>query len=537
MEKTDEVADVAVEVTNEPTSPVAPLTTEQALESVSEAVLTEATKDTPAPQSVLTTPTSAASSSTASGSTAFAPTPVVAETPKKHVSSLVHPTPSPMSTAKTGAATISVDRARDEISRWLQAGNKLSHVDNETLHVLLKDHDNMKDKVGKLKGLLGRSAKAQREAKVDLDATQKRLDQTLRENDRLNKKIDKLANRPTHMELLADFETNFDRAMLAVGQSGGQESGASSAHVHVEQAAPVVETLLLQELTESKQRIERLEGLNTALSHRSNQLEADAKERKRDRDGLKSKVSHLELEKRMAVMEAEHATRAMQEKAASLAEMQMEIDMVTRASVSANARAAHGEKIIKTVKTDRQHVLQLESQVEALQEWALASAEAKTLAQERVRLLENQLMYLKQETVASSIGGGDVSSSERILFSKSASLVVGAGDVGTKVITLDAEHLQALKRSERVVLRWQFELKSDDYGIVFSVLKGVCDTPAKQKIADYLIQNRKVTGGAAGETENAFAIQNAATVLWSNVKSWVRPKTVKYRLEAVVMED
>jgi hypothetical protein len=480
--------------------------------------------------------------------------PLAKEKPKNDVTpapaaapSPVHvpaPTPAPTATFSSLSAssppkssgTISAEYALNEVGRWIKAGNKLSHVDNETLQVILKEHEALKDKTGKLKSLLGRSAKAQRENKIDLDVTVKRLDVALREIDKLNKKIDKLANRPTHMELLADFETNFDRAMLSVGQTGGQDTASvtqpASSSLELESSGAVVDTLLMQELAESKQRIEKLEGLNSALGQRSTQLENEAKERKRERDDLANKVSHLELEKRMAVMEAEHATKAMQEKAASLAEMQMEIDLVTRASRSANMRAAQGEEMAKTVKTDRQHVLQLESQVEALQEWALASAEAKTLAQERVRLLESQLQYLKQETLSSSATPG-----ERILFTKSASIVVGAGDIGVRVLQLDEDQLKGLKRSDRVVLRWQFDMKSEDLDIRFSVLKGACDTVAKRKNADYLIQDRAVKGGAGGETENAFAVQNASTLLWSNVKSWIKPKTIRYNLEVVVVND
>jgi len=428
-------------------------------------------------------------------------------------------------------ASMSVDQAHEELDQWIKK-DKLSKVDTDTLKLLLKDYDSLKEKVGKLKSLLGRSAKAQREAKVDLEATQKRLDQALREIERLNKKIDKLANRPTHMELLADFETNFDRAILSMGQAGGQDTAPPPQVTPAEQETQIMDGLLMQELAESKQRIEKLENLNNALMHRSSQLESDAKERKHERDELANKISRLELEKRMAVMEAEHANKAMEEKAASLAEMQMEIELVTKASVNANARAAHGEELAKTVKTDKQHVQQLEAQVHALQEWARAAAEAKTLAQERVRLLENQLRAMMQTGERNK---GDLH--ERVLWTKTGSLVVGAGDVAVRVIPFGDEYVAQVKLSDRVVLRWKFDLTTDDVNIDFSILKGACDTPEKRKQADYVIKHREVKGGAAGDTENAFAVQNACTFLWSNVKSWIRPKTVKYEVQAVVIPD
>jgi hypothetical protein len=240
----------------------------------------------------------------------------------------------------------------------------------------------------------------------------------------------------------------------------------------------------------------------------------------------------------MAVMEAEHATRAMQEKAASLAEMQLEIDLVTKASHQANVRASQGEELIKHVKTDKKHVQELEIKVQALQEWALASSEAKTLAQERVRLLEAQMRSLQHSAAVGGAEGSNLDSmQERVLWSGNGSLVVGAGDVGIRVVALDKEHIAQVKLSDRVILRWQFDLTTTDCTIEFSILKGACETMASQAKADYLVQNRMVNGGAAGDVENAFAIQNACTLLWSNQKSWIRPRTVKYTVTAIVVTD
>lgn len=46
-----------------------------------------------------------------------------------------------------------------------------------------------------------------------------------------------------------------------------------------------------------------------------------------------------------------------------------------------------------------------------------------------------------------------------------------------------------------------------------------------------------VTGGAGGETEAAFAVQNSCTLLWSNEKSWVRPRTIKYFVDILAVKD
>jgi len=487
--------------------------------------------------------------------------------------------PTPPSSANAASATAttaqpsssssssSVEEARARIGGWIDK-NSGAEIALD-VRVLLKDYDSLKEKAGKLKSLLGRSAKAQREAKVEVEVTRKRLDAALREIDRLNTKVDKLANRPTHMELLADFETNFDRALLSVGhhQAGGEDTapppsspppagmaaaggGSGGDFRQNREDDDAVDNLLMQELNDSKRRVEKLESLNAALLQRSAQLENESKQHRRERDELASKASRLELEKRMAVMEAEHATKAMEEKAASLKEMQMEIDMVTRASMTANARAAQGEELMKSVKTDKQHVQQLESKVQALQEWALASSEAKNLAQERVRFLESQLRAVQQHqhqqgrrgsANTKTDGSSELGESqeERVLFVQKASMVVGAGDVAARVFSLDEDAAKSVKLSERVVLRWQFDLLQEDATIQFSMLKGSCESPDKRRASDagapFIIKDRTVTGGAAGETENSFEVGNRCTLVWSNGSAWVRPKTVKYVVEAVAV--
>jgi len=207
--------------------------------------------------------------------------------------------------------------------------------------------------------------------------------------------------------------------------------------------------------------------------------------------------------------------------------MQMEIDLVTKASAKANQRAAKGEEIANSLKTDRQRVQELEAQVQALQEWALASAESKRLMQERCTLLENKLKQSHGRPAEDDMG-------EKLLFKKSDSLVIGAGDVGVAVIELG--HHAASVDTRFVVLRWKFDFSPSDLTIDFNVLKGKCETSASQTRADYLIKDRVITGGAGGESEGAFNVDGACTILWSNTKSWVRPRTVKYSVEVISLK-
>jgi hypothetical protein len=325
-----------------------------------------------------------------------------------------------------------------------------------------------------------------------------------------------------------DFETNFDKALLSVGQTGGQETSATPAAAPQMDQDSALDTMLMQELGEAKTRIEKLESMNSGTLSRCKQMESSINSVQKERDEAFQTNSRLQMELRMAKMEAEHATRAMQDKAASLEEMQMEIDLVTKASAKANMRAAKGQEAANSLKTDKERVQQLESQVQALKEWALASAESKRLIQERYKILENKLKLTqgRQEQ--------DEESAEKLLFKKAGSMVVGAGDVGFAVIEL-GEHA-AMVDSRFVIMRWKCDSSPSELTVGFNILKGKCDTRTLQKKADFLVKDRIITGGAAGEQEGAFNIDNSCTILWSNLKSWVRPRAVKYTVEIVALK-
>lgn len=104
--------------------------------------------------------------------------------------------------ASTPKASYSLEDANEEVAKLIKS-RKLLASDIPAVKAILKEHASLKEKVDKLKSLLGRSAKAQRETKVEFDATHKRLSQALREIDRLNQKLDKLQSRPTHRKYMA----------------------------------------------------------------------------------------------------------------------------------------------------------------------------------------------------------------------------------------------------------------------------------------------------------------------------------------------
>jgi len=314
---------------------------------------------------------------------------------------------------------------------------------------------------------------------------------------------------------------------------GGDTSGGAAPDSG---GANVESSLLLTELSDAKARIDKLESLNAALLARASKLEKTNESFADEREKAAAKMTNLQLELRMAKMEAEHAARSARDRESSLAEMQLEIDLVTKSAMDANVRAAVGEEAAKTVQTDKEYVKELEIKVTALQEWALAAAEAKRVAQERAARLEEKIRDLTEVDEDGGLSGGKLGSTsagnERRLWSQHSSLVVGAGLVGSRVHVLgDA----ILEPNESVVLRWKFDLTPTDTDIVFSILKGRWEQVKKSsqlKSADAIIRDRTVLGGAAGEATGAFAVKNACTLVWSNEKSWVRPKTVKYTVEA-----
>ncbi|VEU37718.1 unnamed protein product [Pseudo-nitzschia multistriata] len=438
------------------------------------------------------------------------------------------PTSKPKSNVSKSGTTL--DDANEELSQLIISG-KIKSDDVRCLKASLKEHVSLKEKVEKLKSLLGRSAKAQREAKVDSETAQKRLGQAMKEIERLNKKLDKLQTRPTHMDLLMDFETNFDKALLSVGQSGGQETSDAEPTTQAMESSDLdtMDDMLMQELGEAKNRIEKLETLNTAMMSRSSQLEESAKVLQKERDEARNSSKRLQMELRMANLEAEQANRAMIDKVASLEEMQMEIDLVTKANAKANVRAAKGEEAANSLKSDKNHIQQLESQVQALKEWALASAEAKQLMHERCRILEGKLKLQQGKNV-----GNEKSNAEKLLFTKTGSMVIGAGANHPVHLSL-GEHATTVD-SRFVILRWKFDSSPSDMTVDFNIMKGTCTTSSEYAKADYLIKGRMIQGGAGGETEGAFNTDSACTILWSNAKSWIRPVTVKYSIGVVALK-
>ena len=476
-----------------------------------------------------------------------------------------------------------ISLANFEISNLLQQ-NKITQQNVSTLQAILHENVALKEKTQKLKNLLGRSAKAQSDLKTECQTTKQKLDLANKAIEKLNIRLEQLVNRPSHMDILADFEANFDRALLSLGagsqsveddyyndgtsngdelnskaggviQPGGQEPSSEqkdhifydeeNLHTPGETVSHQDYQTMLVEMNELKNHIQEQESLNSTLFSRTTKLEEEVDSQADQIASLQSKNDNLTLELRMSKNETLRVQHKLREKTLALQEMQMEIDLVTKASVEANARASESMEVVKNIKTDKKHVDELEAKVDALQEWALASAEAKRLTVERATELEKKLQeyheLLQEDGVGSGLGGpeggntlgvrggGDSSCEGRRLWTKASSKVVGAGMDVTFIIPLGD---CVIAKNEMVVLRWKFDIIPGELDIDFSILKGKYDDTKKRDGADYLIKQRTVRGGAGGEVSGAFAVQNACTLVWSNKRSWIRPRAVKFSVEA-----
>ena len=151
---------------------------------------------------------------------------------------------------------------------------------------ILRENAALHQKISKLKLLLSRSSKANKDTQADLETHKKLLASSQVEMSRLQVRLESMASRPTHMDLLADFETNFDKAVLSLHsntksslneQSGGEATtssfGRASDGSSLMAGEENVSALLLTELSQAKARVEHLESINTKILNQSSNLE------------------------------------------------------------------------------------------------------------------------------------------------------------------------------------------------------------------------------------------------------------------------
>jgi hypothetical protein len=220
--------------------------------------------------------------------------PNVEQAPSKTESSTSPPADSLNNNDVSNAATNTIQEANDEIASLLLE-NRITAHDSSKIQSVLRENAVLKEKIAKLKTLLTRSAKVSKETKLDLEQHKRLLDVAKKEVERLNDRIEELASRPTHMDLLADFETNFDRALMnlhtekispveAVRQSVGQATEQNKDEENVY-------NMLMTELNQAKVRVEHMENMNSAVKKRTVQLEKQNETLIQERESGKAHIS------------------------------------------------------------------------------------------------------------------------------------------------------------------------------------------------------------------------------------------------------
>jgi len=458
----------------------------------------------------------------------------------EHDIQTVQPTTTTATTTTSGVKDENVTLLDEEMNPDnlilnLLMNDKITEVECNLLRNMCEENVGLKERISKLKNLLSRSANAQKETTQNLSKSKIQAKESEYMIQALKKKIEQLHNRPTHMDLLADFETNFDRAVLSLGgtsydqQSGGENPSSTVQTTNVSSSQEnMEEDSNVDIINNLKSRIEQLESMNSNFVTLKQNLQVDNLKLQQERDSAKSQLSNLELELRIAKMDTNKALFKIKENSISFAEMQMEINLVTKASAEVIAKSKETLEQANDVRVSKRHVEELQAKVDALQEWALASAEAKRITCEHAKQLEAKLEELQPQEQSPKLNA------QRKLWTESISKVIGAGM--TMQHTLELKEIP-IEEKEVVVVRWKFDVIPTDMDIDFWIVKGKFKEGKKLEPRDYLIEPRTVFGGAGGELMGAFSIQSACTLQWSNKKSWVRPRAIKFTMDAFAIQE
>jgi hypothetical protein len=344
------------------------------------------------------------------------------------------------------------------------------------------------------------------------------------------------------LEIIADFESNFDRALQAIhpqyppqllqpttkvleqdiatnyNYNNGANSninGRKTKQFSSDQRTPEereetaedeyeltkAEQLLIQsQLEESKAQCQKLESLNTNLLNRANRLDKLHEEMANQREEMERNMALLTAELRSTKAELDHTLLQQKEYVAKSAEMQMEIDFLTKASLQSNQqlvrvleqqqRTQHHHSLTTNALSSesvKQQQKEMEAKVTALTEWALASAEAKQLAVEHAKHLEHKVhelmdqleqqrrhLHLEDTSLHTTSTGGkedyaqgllaELSSKERKLWSEHSSMVIGAGLEGSYLLEYRTD--APLHEGELILVRWKFDITPSDIGLM-----------------------------------------------------------------------
>eukprot|EP00592_Proboscia_alata_P018834 CAMPEP_0194420752 /NCGR_PEP_ID=MMETSP0176-20130528/20035_1 /TAXON_ID=216777 /ORGANISM="Proboscia alata, Strain PI-D3" /LENGTH=292 /DNA_ID=CAMNT_0039228535 /DNA_START=108 /DNA_END=983 /DNA_ORIENTATION=- len=133
------------------------------------------------------------------------------------------PAPAPLPESQnplnpTAPTLLALENAFASLASLLQT-NQISQDSVIVFQNLIRENYQLKEKISKLKNLLQRSAKAQKDSKAETSAVKKELEVSQRDVGVLRDRMELLVNRPSHLDILADFESQFDRALISLGGS------------------------------------------------------------------------------------------------------------------------------------------------------------------------------------------------------------------------------------------------------------------------------------------------------------------------------
>jgi len=469
----------------------------------------------------------------------------------------------------TGNFHISTKSINTEISNPLRNGSMTQNTVS-SLHIILKKNLALSDKTHKLKYLLSRSAISARYQKAEMIKMKECLLSARREIEFLRSRVDYLSNRPTDIELITDFETNFDRALMRVNidnsvldEDREQKFQASLLGTMIcmgdkkngEKDVPENElNILTKELNKTRDQLKHMENLNLSLIGFTSKLKLENIKLWEERESEQLKINNIHLELQMARMETMNAISTMRENAAIFSEMQLEIDLVSQYGAGFKSHISEGMKSTRFRKINNAYVDKLEENIPPLREWVVVSSTTKEISKGnnktlgmklnniRERILNKDLRQLKnlqnfQSSLSNSFDEGHVTDygintngfiSEKKLWSKESTVVIGAGMIWLETISLNDCNIT---RNENLLLRWSFNVIPQYMDVTFSILKGKFNENDRiSRHVDAFIRNRRINGGD-GDVEKVFDEYNVCSLLWSNKHSWVRPKSVKYVIE------
>jgi hypothetical protein len=363
-----------------------------------------------------------------------------------------------------------------------------------------------------------------------------------------------------------DFNSDFDKALLSHSflaveernksqlkkqQATGERSSSLitdySSFNHPDSNSIIVEKRLFSAQTPSKSLASSSSSFPTnELASQKDVLTRQNNVLKSTNSSLEDQITNLLLEKNtLQANNAKLASEVQKNKQSAsssqalINEMKLEVDLVSKTSIKHQTELLNCKDQLAQFETKGESLEYMKEKVEALTEWAEASAKSKEMAMTKLTKLEmlnrkierknggNDKSNSSSSGSGSGSGNGDISSGA---FTRTTaktipfSIVVGAGKSATFTLDLNNE-----ASAPSVCIDWKFDVVPVELDISFHIASGIHGNRI-------LAKKRMVIGGARGELIDA-AVREGAILNFGNEHAWVRPKTIKGRCIVYVEEE